>query len=55
VKERMLHKEKEVKGKWVTREKMEKSGDYSRCPACMPKEKCRFCCAVHLTLDHVAE
>ncbi|CAL1166498.1 unnamed protein product [Cladocopium goreaui] len=30
VKERMLHKEKEVKGKWVTREKMEKSGDYSR-------------------------
>ena len=30
VKERMLHKEKEVKGKWVTREKMDKSGEYSK-------------------------
>ena len=29
VKERMLQKEKEVKGKWWTKEKMVKSGEYS--------------------------
>lgn len=29
VKERMLQKEKEVKGRWMTEEKLKKSGDYS--------------------------
>lgn len=30
VKERMLQKEKELHGKWQTKEKLEKSGDYSK-------------------------
>ncbi len=30
VRERMLQKEKEIHGKWQTREKLEKSGDYSK-------------------------
>jgi len=42
----MLEKEKEIKGKWCTKEKMEKSNDYSKCPTGTQWEKTSIANAV---------
>ena len=39
IKERMLEKEKEIKGRWCTKEKMDKSSEYSKWPAGTQWEK----------------